>query len=190
MNAYSGQVKRPCIILITGPMAAGKSTVAQAVAERLPQSVHLRGDLFRRMIVNGQVSMTADLSPEAIQQLQLRYQLAAEVARRYVDAGFTVVYQDIILGHALAEAIARFQGYLLFVIVLYPRAEIVAARDRARNKTGYHDATSVHTFDRILRTETPRFGYWLDTSDLTVAETVDAILSHIALATRTREGEG
>ena len=86
MNAYSGQVKRPCIILITGPMAAGKSTVAQAVAERLPQSVH--------------------------------------------------------------------------------------------------------AFDRILRTETPRFGYWLDTSDLTIAETVDAILNHIAQATGTREGEG
>ena len=41
------------IILITGNMASGKSTVAQALAEQLPKSVHLRGDLFRRMIVSG-----------------------------------------------------------------------------------------------------------------------------------------
>ena len=42
------------IFLITGLMASGKSTVAQVLAERLPRSVHLRGDAFRRMIVNGQ----------------------------------------------------------------------------------------------------------------------------------------
>lgn len=41
------------IVLITGIQAAGKSTIAQALAERLPRSVHVRGDLFRRMVVNG-----------------------------------------------------------------------------------------------------------------------------------------
>ena len=40
----------PSIILITGIMAAGKSTIAQALAEALPKSVHLRGDVFRRII--------------------------------------------------------------------------------------------------------------------------------------------
>jgi adenylate kinase family enzyme len=45
------------IIVITGIQAAGKSTIAQALAERLPDSVHVRGDLFRRMIVNGRVEM-------------------------------------------------------------------------------------------------------------------------------------
>jgi uridine kinase len=34
------------IILITGVQAAGKSTVAQSLAERLPRSVHVRGDVF------------------------------------------------------------------------------------------------------------------------------------------------
>ena len=41
------------VILVTGIQASGKSTIAQLLAERLPQSVHVRGDLFRRMIVNG-----------------------------------------------------------------------------------------------------------------------------------------
>ena len=35
----------PDIVVVTGGMAAGKSTVAQALAERLPKSVHLRGDI-------------------------------------------------------------------------------------------------------------------------------------------------
>ena len=46
-------MEAPQVILITGNMAAGKSSVAQSLAERLPKSVHLRGDVFRRMIVSG-----------------------------------------------------------------------------------------------------------------------------------------
>ena len=45
--------KEPAIILITGIQAAGKSTVAQLLAEQLPRPAHVRGDLFRRMIING-----------------------------------------------------------------------------------------------------------------------------------------
>jgi predicted kinase len=170
----------PQIILITGNMAAGKSTIAQALAERLPKSVHLRGDLFRRMIVNGQAEMSFELSAEAQQQLALRYQLAAEAAKAYFQAGFTVVYQDIIIGSALAELLTTFQDLPLSVVVLCPRAEIVAARDSSRRKTGYPDAAAIRAFDRILREETPRIGYWLDNSDLSVTETVDAMLRQLA----------
>jgi hypothetical protein len=37
----------------------GRSTVGPALAERLPRSVHLRGDVFRRSIVGGRADMTA-----------------------------------------------------------------------------------------------------------------------------------
>ena len=170
----------PQIILITGNMAAGKSTIAQALAERLPNSVHLRGDLFRRMIVNGQAEMSFELSAEAQQQLSLRYRLAAQVAKGYFHAGFTVVYQDIIIGPALAEMLSTFQGFPFSIVVLCPRAEIVAARESRRSKTGYPNDAAIRAFDRVLRQETPRSGYWLDSSDLTVAETVDMILRQLA----------
>ncbi|MEG4939306.1 AAA family ATPase [Microcoleus sp. F4-D5] len=170
---------QPQIIMITGNMAAGKSTAAQSLAERLPKSVHLRGDIFRRMIVNGQAEMALNLSAEAYQQLQLRYHLAAMAARQYLQAGFTVVYQDIIIGSALSEVVAAFHDVPLSAIVLCPQAEVVAARDAARSKTGYANETMVYAFDRILRTETPRLGYWLDSTHLTVQETVDRILANL-----------
>src|SRR5262245_49319442 len=91
----------PQLILITGILAAGKSTVAQRRAEVSPKNVHLRGDLFRRMIVNGQAEMDLELSPEALKQLRLRYQLAATAAGLYLAAGFSVVYQDVIIGRDL-----------------------------------------------------------------------------------------
>jgi len=160
-------------------MAAGKSTVAQALAERLPRSVHLRGDLFRRMIVHGQAEMSFELSPEAQQQLALRYHLAAQAAKCYFQAGFTVVYQDIIIGPALADMLTTFRDFPLAVFVLCPRAEIVAARESNRSKTGYPSEDAIRAFDHVLRQQTPRIGYWLDSSDLTVAETVDAILRQL-----------
>lgn len=45
------------VFLVTGIQAAGKSTVAQALAERLDRPVHVRGDIFRRMVVNGRAEM-------------------------------------------------------------------------------------------------------------------------------------
>lgn len=179
MTEQASQVPDGRIILITGNMASGKSSVAQTLAERLPRSVHLRGDLFRRLIVNGRAEMGVELSMEAEQQLQLRYSLAAEVARRYAQAGFTVVYQDIILGPTLSDVVSSLQPYQPFVVVLCPRPEVVAARDQARAKTGYPDRASVEVFDRILRMETPRLGYWLDTSELTIDGTVVHIMAEM-----------
>jgi sulfite exporter TauE/SafE len=76
----------PRLILITGIMAAGKSTVAQHLAERLPHSVHLRGDVFRRMMVNGRAEMTRELSVAAAEQLQLLYRLAETAGAKERDA--------------------------------------------------------------------------------------------------------
>lgn len=172
----------PRIVLVTGTMAAGKSTVAQALAERLPMSVHLRGDLFRRMIVNGQAEMGFALSDEAERQLQLRYDLSVAAARRYADAGFTVVYQDIIIGPTLGAIVAALRPYPLAVVVLCPRPDVLAARDTARSKTGYPNRAAIDAFDHVVRSETPRLGLWLDTSDLTVDATVEAILANLPQA--------
>jgi cytidylate kinase len=57
------------VILLTGVMAAGTSTLAQRLAERLPMSVHLRGDIFRRMIVNERAEMQPGFSERAWEQL-------------------------------------------------------------------------------------------------------------------------
>jgi hypothetical protein len=110
------------VTLVTGIQAAGKSTVAQLLAERLPRSVHVRGDLFRRMIINGRADMTPEPASEAIRQLRLRHQLAATVSDTYFQAGFTVIVQDVILGPHLAEMTTMIRSRPLLVIVLARRS--------------------------------------------------------------------
>lgn len=168
------------VILITGIMAAGKSTVAQHLAEQLPRSVHLRGDVFRRMIVNGRVEMNPDLADEAYAQLRLRYRLAVLSAGEYCAAGFTVIYQDVILGADLAEVVQQLKAeeaiQRLRVMVLCPSPEVVAQREAGRHKTGYGMWTPAD-LDAGLRQDTPPIGWWLDTSALSVEETVRQILA-------------
>ena len=166
------------VVLITGVMAAGKSTVAQLLAERLPRSVHVRGDVFRRMVVSGRAEMVPEGSDAAVAQLRLRYRLAALVADEYADAGFTAVVQDIALGDDLPAWVAMFR-HRPQVVVLAPSAAAVHAREAGRAKTGYGTWT-VEQLDSGLRDGTPRIGLWLDTSDQTPSETVDAILAGLA----------
>lgn len=181
------QTTTPRIWVITGLMAAGKSTVAQALAERLPRSVHLRGDVFRRMIVNGREEMSPDPSAEALSQLALRYRLACEAAAAYAGAGFAVVYQDVILGHYLAEVVGSLSAHDPAVVVLDPALDVVARRDREREKTAYGLGWTPRSL-AVALSETPRLGLWLDTSRLSVSDTVDRILADVDLARIRRSG--
>ncbi|MGQ0717997.1 MAG: AAA family ATPase [Pseudonocardiales bacterium] len=164
------------IILITGIQAAGKSTIAQMLAERLPRSVHMRGDLFRRMMVNGRADMTPEPSREAVRQLRLRHQLTAMVSDTYFAAGFTVITQDVILGDHLTEMTAMIRNRPLLVVVLAPQPTTIATRETARGKVAY-DMWTVERLDDVLRRQTPRLGLWLDTSGQTPTETVNEILT-------------
>ena len=163
------------IWLVTGVSAAGKSTVSQLLAERFERGVHVKGDVFRRMIVAGREEMTWVPSDEAVAQLQLRYRLGATTADAYATAGFDVVLQDIVMGHDLPAYVDRIRTRPLHVVVLAPRAEVVSAREAARPKTAYRGDVTPENLDDAMR-DTPRLGLWLDTSDQTPEETVEEIL--------------
>lgn len=167
----------PAVVLVTGVMAAGKSTVAQALAERLPRAAHVRGDAFRRMIVSGRAEMLPEPGEEALAQLRLRHRLAAAAADTYAADGFTAVVQDVVLGEHLPAFTRLVRTRPLYVVVLAPHAGAVAAREAGRGKTGYGGGWTPEGLDRVLREETPRTGLWLDTSELTVEATVEAILA-------------
>ncbi|MFF8096172.1 phosphotransferase [Streptomyces sp. NPDC016675] len=151
------------------------------LAERLPRSVHLRGDSFRRMIVSGCEEFTLPPTVEATAQLRLRYQASAAVADLYAQAGWTVVVQDVVLGEHLDAYLDAVTARPLYLVVLAP-SPAVAAREAGRHKNGYGGPWTVDILDDVLRRDTPPRGLWLDTSDQTPHQTVDQVHADLATA--------
>jgi hypothetical protein len=142
------------VVVITGTTASGKSTVAQALAKRLPRAAHVRGDAFRRMIVSGRAEYTP---------------------------GAAAVVQDVLLGPEPASYVERIRTRPLHVVVLAPSPEAVAkrgaGREAGRPKTGYGPAWTIAGPDAEPRLRTEALGPWPDTSALTVEQTVAAIVT-------------
>lgn len=165
------------VVLVTGISASGKSTVADLLAQRFARGVHVRGDVFRRMVVAGREEMSAESSDEAWAQLRLRYRLAATTADAYHEAGFAVVVQDVVLGAVLEDYVGAIRARPLVVVVLAPHPQAVARREVERPKTAYLDgALTIEELDGALRNDTPLLGLWLDTTDQTPEQTVDEII--------------
>ncbi len=163
------------VFLLTGVPAAGKSTVAQLLAERFPRSAHVRGDIFRRMVVRGRVEATPSAEPEMARQLRLRHSLAAATADGYHACGFTTGLQDCFLEGMLPFVVSRLRSRPLFVVVLAPTADVVRRREQARGKRAYGSWT-VEDLDHRLREGTPHLGVWVDSSGQAPEETVEEIL--------------
>jgi hypothetical protein len=61
--------------------------------------------------------------------------------------------------------------------MLTPSLEAVAKRELGRSKTAYGQAWSVRTLAAVLEQDTPVFGWWLDSSELTPEQTAECILT-------------
>lgn len=170
--------EKKAIYVVTGVMASGKSTVAEALAGRLEKGVHLRGDVFRKMIVTGREEMCENPSKEALKQLDMRYSITAKAAIEYYTNGFSVVVQDNYLGEKLLYFVELLKSYPTYVVVLSPDIKTIMQRERDRGKKGYIGFT-VESLYRHFIEETPRIGLWLDTTDMTVEETVNEILRRV-----------
>ncbi|MFF1969408.1 hypothetical protein ACFVW5_38395 [Streptomyces sp. NPDC058232] len=70
----------------------------------------------------------------------------------------------------------------LYLVILAPGPEAVAAREANRPKNGYGGPWTVGALDAALRRETPRRGLWLNTSHQTPDQTVDHLLADLATA--------
>src|SRR5687768_5315773 len=170
MPRSTPDVGGPRVYLVTGPSAAGKTSVAPLLAQRFEAAVHLEGDFFRRNIVTGRHEMTPAATSEALAQLRLRYRLATSAANAYVAEGMTVILEDVVAGPMLPEVVEMLGGNRPSVIVLLPDLPTFSAREAGRDESGY-GAWSIAELHRLFAEQTPRIGTWLDTSSQSVEET-------------------
>ena len=162
------------IFIVSGIPGSGKTTVSGLLARRFERGVHLEADIFQKLIVRGGLFPDQEPQEEAWRQLRLRSKHIGMLADSFLEAGFTPVIDDVVVGLRLLDVLEDIKSRPLYFVLLLPRLEVVEQRDRAREEKHVFDIWS--HLDEVARTETPKQGLWLDSSDMTAEETVDEIL--------------
>jgi predicted kinase len=172
-------------LLITGTPGAGKTTVSQLVAERLPRAARVDGDVFGIMVVSGRANMIDEEGrwnpgPEGQRQLRLRMVNLCSVAANFAEAGFTPVADTVV---ETREELRFIAGLLrvrpLMLVVLCPPLEVARYRNATRAPDTRVDY-DVAPLARNQRRELGDLGWWLDSGEQTPEETADLIVAEAA----------
>jgi hypothetical protein len=136
------------IFIITGPPAAGKSTLAHALMQRFERGLHIPVDDLREWVVSG-LAGPLDWSNETTLQFELAEQSAADLACRYNDAGFAVAIDHCCCPEAVQELTGRFGGRNLVKLALLPSLATNHRRNRERTNKNFEGEVLTATIDHL-----------------------------------------
>ncbi len=172
------------IFLVVGPPAAGKTTTSRALAMRFARGMHVPVDALRELVVSG-LALPGDVwTDEATLQLALARRAASRLALDYAAEGFAVAIDDFVDPFGLADYAELLERPGTHPVLLVPSMDAAHARNVARSGDGdaaafiAHAIPAVYSYLDPYRERSAREGWIVvDSTDLTVEETVDAILA-------------
>jgi len=128
------------LVIISGPPNAGKSATAEALCQRYDRMLHVDVSVLRDFLRMGRLRPW-DESPEGRRQRELLIQSACDMARRFLDAGYGAVIDDVVTQDDLPlyrDALAGCAAPVHFVVLL-PELAVLLERERER-PTEWHRA--------------------------------------------------
>lgn len=151
------------LIFISGSINSGKTTTANALANRLG-AISINVDDLIDSIPNFNLATDLDKSMD----------LAIEAINKGLAQG-----RDVVANYVVRQKdFDRFKNEIntkeQYVVTLSPRLEIAQSKRGVRELSEWEVSRIKHHYDRGIAS--PKFGHIIDNSELTVDETVNSIL--------------
>lgn len=169
------------IIFITGMAGAGKSTVGRQVARHFEKCLFIQVDELREKMVKGYaIPQDGVFTEEIMTQFQMARSTAIYMARLYADQGVNVVIDDVCVPPNFVEQYATlFESPDVHRVLLHPTESVVIERIKKRGGPLEH-IPYVPVIYKFLDSMSKDGWIVLDSSEWTIEQTVNEILSNIA----------
>lgn len=170
------------VILLSGPAGAGKTSVAEAIAERFDRMLNVEVDTLRHWVKAGYRHPWAG-DHQAEEQRLLATRNACAIARESIALRYAVVIDDVVLPEDALRYRVTLEGIPTFVhmVTLLPDLETSLARDRGRAAAIPDRVRALHAEFTSAAEAGLLPGYVLDsTHDSNPALTADRVLDAVA----------
>lgn len=159
------------LYVITGPAGVGKSTVSYELGKKLDKSVVIEGDTIYNFFVGGRIKPWYPNAP-----LDLFWKNSIMLIKSYLENGYDVVFNYIIKNKELENLKEVFKDYEFIFSCLLVDESTIIKRDLLRPED-----CQMHERCLVLLKEFMNCNYdnkyIIDSSNLTVEETVEKILN-------------
>ena len=157
------------LYIITGPAGVGKSTVSRKIAECKKKSVLIEGDDIYHQVIGGYVQAWKEGN-----HLDVFWKVCISTIRIYLESGYDVIFNYIVTPTPLKQIREEFRNYSIKFVVLLVDEKNLLLRDKKRPEDCQMNERCITLLNYFKNTNYNTQNI-LDTSNLTVTETIDTI---------------
>ena len=155
------------LVFISGSINSGKTTTTKALAERLG-AAFLNVDDLNDTLPNFNLATDLDKSMD----------VTIQTINNYAEVGKDVIANYVVREKDFLRFANEIKTFPQIVVTLAPRLEVAQSNRGERILSEWEVSRIKHHYD--VGIASPNFGYIIDNSNLTVDETVDAIVDIIS----------